>query len=181
MIQRPLSHWRTSIKTVTKTTGLPAGIILSSKREHGSKESRNHACTERAEKRIDRIAMVSMLRHFTVARSWVYLCSNFNPASKATKPSESASVSAIIINAGDGALVSVDPEMRLPPVWVDGTLTPGADKILKEIGKQAIDQPGHVLMGAGPIWASRYLIGVPWYGWVITRTPRKTLVDEGGM
>jgi hypothetical protein len=90
------------------------------------------------------------------------------PASKVTEPSESASVSAIIINAGDGALVSVDPKMRLPPVWVDGTLTPGADKILKEIGKQAIDQPGHVLMGAGPIWASRYLIGVPWYGWVVT-------------
>jgi hypothetical protein len=42
-----------------------------------------------------------------------------------------------------------------------------AGKILKEIGKQTIDQPGHFLIGAAPIWASRYLVGVPWYGWVI--------------
>jgi hypothetical protein len=43
-----------------------------------------------------------------------------------------------------------------------------SSKIVEELGKQAIDQPGHFLIGAGPIWASRYLVGVPWYGWVIT-------------
>jgi hypothetical protein len=42
-----------------------------------------------------------------------------------------------------------------------------AGKILKEVGKQTIDQPGHFLIGAAPIWASRYLVGVPWYGWII--------------
>ena len=45
---------------------------------------------------------------------------------------------------------------------------PEAGKILKEVGKQTIDQPGHFLIGAAPIWASRYLVGVPWYGWVLT-------------
>jgi hypothetical protein len=39
-------------------------------------------------------------------------------------------------------------------------------KVLKEVGKQAIDQPGHFLIAAVPIWASRCLAGVPWYGWV---------------
>ena len=39
-------------------------------------------------------------------------------------------------------------------------------RILEEVGKQAIDQPGHFLIGAVPIWASRYLVGVPWFGWV---------------
>jgi hypothetical protein len=47
-------------------------------------------------------------------------------------------------------------------------LDPRAGKVLKEVGKQAIDQPGHFLIGAAPIWASRYLVGVPWYGWVVT-------------
>jgi hypothetical protein len=41
-------------------------------------------------------------------------------------------------------------------------------KILKEVGKQTIDQPGHFLIGAAPIWVSRYLVGVPRYGWVAT-------------
>jgi hypothetical protein len=45
---------------------------------------------------------------------------------------------------------------------------PTAGKILKEVAKQTIDQPGHFLIGAAPVWASRYLIGVPWYGWVLT-------------
>ena len=39
-------------------------------------------------------------------------------------------------------------------------------RILEEVGKQAIDQPGHFLIAAAPIWASRYLVGVPWFGWV---------------
>ena len=39
-------------------------------------------------------------------------------------------------------------------------------RMIKEVGKQAIDQPGHFLIGAAPIWASRCLVGVPWFGWV---------------
>jgi hypothetical protein len=39
-------------------------------------------------------------------------------------------------------------------------------RIVKEVGKQAIDQPGHFLIGATPIWISRYLVAVPWFGWV---------------
>ena len=37
--------------------------------------------------------------------------------------------------------------------------------LLKELGKQAIDQPGHFLIAALPIVLSRHLTGVPWYGW----------------
>ena len=42
---------------------------------------------------------------------------------------------------------------------------PRAGEILKEIGKQAIDQPAHFLIAAAPIWLSRHLVGVPWFGW----------------
>lgn len=38
-------------------------------------------------------------------------------------------------------------------------------RILKEVGKQAIEQPGHFLIGGAPIWAARCLVGVPWLGW----------------
>jgi hypothetical protein len=48
-----------------------------------------------------------------------------------------------------------------------GAVTWAGGKILKELGKQAIDQPGHFLIGGAPIWASRYLVGVPWFGWVM--------------
>jgi hypothetical protein len=40
--------------------------------------------------------------------------------------------------------------------------------VLKETGKQAVEQPLHFLMAAAPICLSRQLIGVPWYGWAIT-------------
>jgi hypothetical protein len=39
--------------------------------------------------------------------------------------------------------------------------------LLKELIKQAIDQPGHFLIAALPIILSRYLTGVPWYGWPV--------------
>lgn len=67
----------------------------------------------------------------------------------------------------DSAIVVVSPGTILRPTQVGDTLRPQAGKILKEIGKQTVDQPGHFLIGAAPIWASRYLVGVPWYGWVI--------------
>jgi hypothetical protein len=40
--------------------------------------------------------------------------------------------------------------------------------LLREVGKQAVEQPLHVLMAAAPICLSRQLVGVPWYGWAIT-------------
>ena len=49
---------------------------------------------------------------------------------------------------------------------VEGRIRWTTSRILKEVGKQAIDQPGHFLIGGAPIWASRYLVGVPWLGWV---------------
>jgi hypothetical protein len=42
-----------------------------------------------------------------------------------------------------------------------------APALLKEILKQTIDQPGHFLIAAFPIWLSRRLTGVPWYGWPV--------------
>ncbi|MGH6899314.1 MAG: hypothetical protein ACREJ5_22645 [Geminicoccaceae bacterium] len=39
--------------------------------------------------------------------------------------------------------------------------------LLKELLKQAIDQPGHFLIAALPILLSRYLTGAPWYGWPV--------------
>lgn len=45
------------------------------------------------------------------------------------------------------------------------TLAQALAALLKELGKQAIDQPGHFLIAALPIVLSRHLTGVPWYGW----------------
>lgn len=39
--------------------------------------------------------------------------------------------------------------------------------MVAEALKQTAEQPLHFLMSAGPIWASRYLTAVPWYGWAI--------------
>lgn len=66
----------------------------------------------------------------------------------------------------DHANVAVVPELMPRAAVGDGGITWTASRISKEVGKQAIDQPGHFLIGAAPIWASRYLVGVPWVGWV---------------
>ena len=84
------------------------------------------------------------------------------------EPNEVTAHSMISIGSGlDSATVVVSPGTTLRPSQAGDTLEPQTGKILKEIGKQTVDQPGHFLIGAGPIWASRYLIGVPWYGWVV--------------
>ena len=41
-------------------------------------------------------------------------------------------------------------------------------RVLKEVTKQAVEQPLHFLMAAAPIYVSRTLTGVPLYGWAIT-------------
>jgi hypothetical protein len=59
---------------------------------------------------------------------------------------------------------STMPSMRTEtPLRPEGA--PRTGKILKEIVKQAVEQPGHLLIAAAPIWLSRSLVGVPWYGW----------------
>jgi hypothetical protein len=89
--------------------------------------------------------------------------------SELTDPIAAAAQSMLVIDSGvDGIIVAVGPETMLRPTPAADTLKPQAGKILKEVVKQTIDQPGHFLIGAAPIWASRYLVGVPWYGWVVT-------------
>jgi hypothetical protein len=39
--------------------------------------------------------------------------------------------------------------------------------VLAEVVKQAAEQPLHFVMSAGPIWLSRCLTAVPWYGWAM--------------
>lgn len=44
---------------------------------------------------------------------------------------------------------------------------PAATSIALEIAKQAVEQPLHFAMSAGPVWLSRSLTAVPWYGWSV--------------
>jgi hypothetical protein len=62
-----------------------------------------------------------------------------------------------------------------PPGTVDFELTAlhdpdrhsGSSRFLAEVVKQAAEQPLHFVMSAGPIWLSRCLTAVPWYGWAM--------------
>jgi hypothetical protein len=72
----------------------------------------------------------------------------------------------------DDRLYVARVQLIVPQLAPAASVSGGADRwtssrILEEVGKQAVDQPGHFLVGAGPIWASRYLVGVPWFGWVL--------------
>jgi hypothetical protein len=67
--------------------------------------------------------------------------------------------------AVEGAILAAGAETMLRPGPADATVAPRAGKILKEIGKQAVDQPAHFLIAAAPIWLSRHVVGVPWFGW----------------
>ena len=87
--------------------------------------------------------------------------------SRAIESTESIRYSVSVVRANaDGETVAIGRRVTLQPRPVDGARTSLPSKILKEVGKQAIDQPGHFLIAAAPIWASRCLVGVPWYGWV---------------
>jgi hypothetical protein len=90
-------------------------------------------------------------------------------SSEPTAPPKHAAHSVLVIGSGvEPATVAVSPDALPRSTSPSAKLEPHAGKILKEVGKQTIDQPGHFLIGAAPIWASRYLVGVPWYGWVVT-------------
>jgi hypothetical protein len=62
----------------------------------------------------------------------------------------------------------VDGSRSAPPPALGDLISPEALAVLEEVGKQAVEQPLHVLMAAAPICLSRHLVGVPWYGWAIT-------------
>ena len=58
-------------------------------------------------------------------------------------------------DSGPAALAADDPTSF--PRW----------NLLAETVKQAAEQPLHFAMSAGPIWLSRCLTAVPWYGWAV--------------
>jgi len=59
---------------------------------------------------------------------------------------------------GDGSMA---------PVGALEVLARALPALLAELLKQAIDQPGHLLIAGLPIVLSRVLTGVPWYGWPV--------------
>jgi hypothetical protein len=61
----------------------------------------------------------------------------------------------------------VDGSRSEPPAFGD-LLSPETLAVLEEVGKQAVEQPLHVLMAAAPICLSRHFARVPWYGWAVT-------------
>jgi hypothetical protein len=90
-------------------------------------------------------------------------------AATTADPIEPANHSLSFIDAGDNPAAITGAPLQAPPrpALADGTSRLPWSRILKEVAKQAVDQPGHFVVAATPIWASRYLIGVPWYGWAI--------------
>jgi hypothetical protein len=62
----------------------------------------------------------------------------------------------------------VDAGRSAPAPALGKLLAPETLAVLEEVGKQAVEQPLHVLMAAAPICLSRHFVGVPWYGWAIT-------------
>jgi hypothetical protein len=60
-----------------------------------------------------------------------------------------------------------DSAVSPPAAPVESAFVRTLQALLKELLKQAIDQPGHFLIAALPIILSRYLTGVPWYGWPV--------------
>jgi hypothetical protein len=71
-------------------------------------------------------------------------------------------------SGADGEPTSPGHEWLPPTARIEAALPPATRAVLWEVRKQAVDQPLHFLLTAGPIELSRYLVGVPWYGWAIT-------------
>ena len=73
------------------------------------------------------------------------------------------------------ALAALAATAQADPPWpsdLELTAAAGPDhagpaKLVAEVVKQAAEQPLHFAMSAGPIWLSRCLTAVPWYGWAI--------------
>jgi hypothetical protein len=62
---------------------------------------------------------------------------------------------------------SADPSSLPLMIAREPTIAETLSALVKELGKQAIDQPGHFLIAALPILLSRYFTGTPWYGWPV--------------
>jgi hypothetical protein len=103
----------------------------------------------------------------------VFVVSSRSLDATLVNPNHLKNSSAMTSSLDSGDTLDTDPaDLAVVPQWIPhATLGIGAvrwptSRILEEVGKQAIDQPGHFLIGAAPVWASRYLVGVPWFGWV---------------
>jgi hypothetical protein len=77
-------------------------------------------------------------------------------------------LAAAMVVAAPAVATPVDPALEV------ARAAPAADPVpsprwnlLAEAAKQAAEQPLHFLMSAGPIWLSRCLTAVPWYGWAV--------------
>jgi hypothetical protein len=68
-----------------------------------------------------------------------------------------------------GLTVNDDAAVVAPTAPLQSAVARTLQALLKELLKQALDQPGHFLIAALPIVLSRYLTGVPWYGWPVIR------------
>ena len=74
---------------------------------------------------------------------------------------------AVILTAPAGAAQAGPPfEGDLAASALDDPASSAPWHLLAEVVKQAAEQPLHFAMSAGPIWLSRCLTAVPWYGWV---------------
>lgn len=73
---------------------------------------------------------------------------------------------AVIVTApADAAQAGPPWEGDLAAPALDEPAPPAQWDVLAEVVKQAVEQPLHFVMSAGPIWLSRCLTAVPWYGW----------------
>ena len=115
----------------------------------------------------------SRLRRSALSLTIILLASGSMHAATSAKGSQAADLtestrySASVVRADvNGETVANGRQLTLEPGSVDGTRTLLPSKVLKEVGKQAIDQPGHFLIAAVPIWASRCLVGraLVWLG-----------------
>jgi hypothetical protein len=71
-----------------------------------------------------------------------------------------------------GVIAPASAAQAGPPREIDPPMPALADPaaarqwdLIAEVVKQAAEQPLHFVMSAGPIWLSRCLTAVPWYGW----------------
>ena len=80
-------------------------------------------------------------------------------------------LAATVVAAAPGEAAQADQEApAIEDALALDDLTPGTTRqwdLLAEVVKQAAEQPLHFVMSAGPIWLSRCLTAVPWYGWAV--------------
>jgi hypothetical protein len=76
-------------------------------------------------------------------------------------------VATMLVSAPAGAAQAGLPSGESPAAPAADDSTHAAHwNLIAEVVKQTAEQPLHFVMSAGPIWLSRCLTAVPWYGWV---------------